>query len=189
MKHPILDCLSALEPLGDLPRTGWVVRGVVPAESLAAHTTAVVLLVAMICDELRAEGIAVDGELAMRMALVHDAPEAKTGDIPNPYKSAARTAALAEIENRIADDVLPPGLRASFAAHLGNSTEAQIVRAADKIQMLSKAWSYQSSGRAAAHLFDSMWSKASNLHAVQLPPVRRVYEALFARAGRTLPTS
>src|SRR6185437_2628329 len=113
----ILATLDALDPLGDLPRTGWVVRGVVPCESIAAHTCAVAILVAMIVDELRAAGTAIDGERALRMALVHDAPEAKTGDVPMPHKTPAMTAALGELEARLAAEILTPGLHADWRAH------------------------------------------------------------------------
>ncbi len=101
----ILASLDALDPLGDLPRTGWVVRGVVPAESLAAHSYQVAVLVAMLVDALRADGIPIDGERALRMALIHDAAEARTGDIPMPHKTPALTAALAELEARLARDM------------------------------------------------------------------------------------
>ena len=33
-----LDVVLALDPLSDLPRTGWLLRGISPAESIAAHS-------------------------------------------------------------------------------------------------------------------------------------------------------
>ena len=42
----ILDTLDALDSLGDLPRTGWLLRGIQPCESIAGHSHAVALLVA-----------------------------------------------------------------------------------------------------------------------------------------------
>jgi len=183
----ILATLEALDPLGELPRTGWVVRGVVPAESIAAHTCAVALLVAMITDELRASGVAIDGERALRMALVHDAPEARTGDVPMPHKTPALTAALAELEATIAADVLPPALLRDWRDHEGDSIEARVVAAADKIQMLAKLSLMASRGRAVGPAFEGMWANPKNLRALELAPVRALYEAIFARAGRPMP--
>ena len=182
----ILDTLDALDPLGDLPRTGWVVRGVVPCESIAAHTCAVALVVAMICDELRAQGTAIDGERALRMALVHDAPEAKTGDVPMPHKTPALTAALDELEAKLAADLLTPQLHADWIAHAGDSIEARVVAAADKIQMLAKLSLYARQGRATGPAFEGMWANPANLRALDLAPVRALYAAIFARAGREL---
>ncbi len=182
----ILDTLDALDPLGDLPRTGWVVRGVVPCESIAAHTCAVALLVAMICDELRAQGTAIDGERALRMALVHDAPEARTGDVPMPHKTPAMTAALDELEARLAGEILTPALHADWIAHVDGSIEARVVAAADKIQMLAKLSLYARQGRAAGPAFEGMWTNPANLRALDLAPVRALYAAIFARAGREL---
>jgi putative hydrolase of HD superfamily len=180
----ILDTLDALDPLGDLPRTGWVVRGVVPCESIAAHTCAVAILVAMICDELRAQGTAIDGERALRMALVHDAPEAKTGDVPMPHKTPAMAAALDELEARLAAEILTTELHEDWIAHAGDSIEARVVAAADKIQMLAKLSLYARQGRATGPAFEGMWANPANLRALDLAPVRALYAAIFARAGR-----
>lgn len=185
----ILATLEALDPLGDLPRTGWVVRGVVPAETIAAHTCAVAILVAMICDELRAGGIAIDGERALRMALVHDAPEAKTGDVPMPHKTPAMSAALGELEARLAREILPPGLFEDWRDHEGGSIEAKVVAAADKIQMLAKLALLTRQGRATGPAFEGMWANPANLRALELAPVRALYAAIFARAGRPMPTA
>jgi putative hydrolase of HD superfamily len=183
----LLDQLDALAPLGDLPRTGWVIRGCLPAETIAAHTLQVAILVAALCDALRAEGTAVDGERALRMALVHDAPEARTGDVPMPMKTEALARELVALETRIADDVLSPALARDWAdAEHRGSLEADLVAAADKIQMLSQALRYERRGHT-GHVFASMWGNPNNLRAMHLAPVRATYEALFARAGRAIP--
>lgn len=183
----LLDQLDALAPLGELPRTGWVLRGCTPVETIAAHTLQVALLVAALCDALRAAGVAVDGERALRMALVHDAPEARTGDVPMPMKTPALARELAALEAGIAEELLPAALRADWAAADARaSVEADLVAAADKLQMLAQALRYERRGHARA-VFDSMWANANNLRGLRLAPVRALYEALFRRADRSLP--
>ena len=186
-RERLLDQLDALAPLGDLTRTGWVLRGCLPAETIAAHTLQVALLVAALCDALRAEGTPVDGERALRMALVHDAPEARTGDVPMPMKTPELARELVALEARIVDDLLLPAFRADWAdAEARTSVEADLVAAADKLQMLAQALRYERRGHPRA-VFDSMWQHPGNLRALHLAPVRALYEALFRRAGRAFP--
>jgi putative hydrolase of HD superfamily len=183
----LLDQLDALAPLGDLPRTGWVLRGCLPAESIAAHTLQVALLVAALTDALRAEGHTVDGERALRMALVHDAPEARTGDVPMPMKTEALSRELHALEGLIAAQILPPSLARDWSdAEARASLESDLVAAADKIQMLSQALRYERRGISPS-AFASMWANPSNLRALHLPPIRALYTSLFHRAGRALP--
>ncbi len=183
----ILDTLDALDPLGELPRTGWLLRGINPCESIAAHSLQVALLVSMLVDACRAEGMIVDGEAALRMALVHDAPEARLGDVPMPVKSPELDAALHVVEERLAAELLPPALHGAWsAAEAGASLEARLVKAADKLQMLHKLSVYERQGRRHP-LIDVMWQNPANLRFVDIAPVRRVYETIFARAGRPMP--
>lgn len=144
----IVDTLVGLDPLADLPRTGWLLRGIRPCESIADHSYFVAVTVMLLVDALREEGTAVDGEKALRMALVHDAPEAKTGDVPMPQKTERMDAALEELEEGIAARLLPePQQRSWREAEDGTSLEARIVKAADKIQMMTKALVYGEQGR------------------------------------------
>src|SRR5258705_13399459 len=94
----IVDVLIALDPLADLPRTGWLLRGVRPCESIADHSFGVAFVTMLFVDAIRAEGGTIDGERALRMALVHDAAEAKTGDVPMPNKTPRMTEPLHELE-------------------------------------------------------------------------------------------
>ena len=58
----LIDILESLSPLADLPRTGWLLRGVTAPESVAAHSHGVGLTAMMIVDAMREGGVSVDGE-------------------------------------------------------------------------------------------------------------------------------
>ncbi len=104
----ILVTMLGIDPLADLPRTGWLMSGVRPCESIADHSFGVAFLAMLLVDALRAEGVTVDGERVLRMALVHDAAEARTGDVPMPNKTPRMTEALHELEETLVRELLPP---------------------------------------------------------------------------------
>jgi putative hydrolase of HD superfamily len=178
----IVDTLIGLDPLSDLPRTGWLLRGIRPCESIADHSYAVAVTVMLLVDALREEGVEVDGERALRMALVHDAPEAKTGDVPMPQKTPAVDAALEELEDSIAARLLPEPQRAAWReAEDAESLEARLVKAADKIQMMTKALVYERQQRGDLHEF---WQNPGNFRARGLAVAEEVFALLRARHER-----
>ena len=173
----IVDTLIGLDPMSDLPRTGWLLRGIRPCESIADHSYGVAVTVMLLCDALRAAGVEVDGERALRLALVHDVPEAKTGDIPMPQKTAALGEALGELEAKIARSLLPdPSLFVEAAASI--SLEARLVKAADKIQMMTKALLYERQGRGDLHEF---WANERNFGARGFEIAEEIFALLKAR--------
>lgn len=175
----IVDTLIALDPLSDLPRTGWLLRGIRPCESIADHSYGVAVTVMLLVDALRDEGVEVDGEKALRMALVHDAPEAKTGDVPMPQKTPAMDAALEDLEDAIAARVLPERQRAAWReAEDAESLEARIVKAADKIQMMTKALVYERQRRGDLHEF---WLHENNFKDGGLAVAKEAFALLRAR--------
>jgi putative hydrolase of HD superfamily len=180
-----IDTLLGLDPLADLPRTGWLLRGVRPCESVADHSYGVALVALLLTDAVRDEGEAVDGERVLRMALVHDAPEARTGDVPMPSKTAESVRALAEVEERLARELLPGDLADAWReAEQGTSLEARIVKAADKVQMMIKVLAYQRQGRGSLGEF---WEHPGNFRDMGLRFAAGVYDRICERAGRARP--
>ncbi|MCO4772485.1 MAG: HD family hydrolase [Deltaproteobacteria bacterium] len=182
----IVDALLALDPLTELPRTGWRLRGVVPCESIAEHCFGVAVLTGMLIDVLRERGMTIDGEQALRMALLHDAAEAKTGDVPMPSKTPELQKALKEQERRIVRDMLPARMAEDVEeAEHGDSLEARIVKAADKLQMMVKLHRYELTGRGA---LDEFWLNPKNVRTQGLDGIAEIYEEVFRRAGRSVPS-
>ncbi len=71
--------------LADVPRTGWLQRGVNDPESVAEHIYGCWLLGTFLLPEAYSEPTYSKQEI-LDMLLLHDLPEAVTGDIPRPEK-------------------------------------------------------------------------------------------------------
>ena len=76
--------------LKSVPRTGWLDRGrrSLRVESVADHSFGVALLAWGCALQRHAEGVAIDPERVLKLAVIHDLAEAETGDLP-PYDPAA----------------------------------------------------------------------------------------------------
>jgi putative hydrolase of HD superfamily len=183
LEDRIIDTVVALDTLADLPRTGWLLRGVRPCESIADHSFGVALVALLMTDALRDAGEHVDGERVLRLALVHDASESRTGDIPMPIKSADLDEALNALETRLAAEILPPRLAADWAeAERGDSLEARIVKAADKVHMMIKASIYERQRRGK---LDEFWNNPKNFRDMGLPLAERLFARLRERRSRS----
>lgn len=170
-----------LDGLASLPRTGWLLRGVVDPESIAEHSFGVCVVATVLIDDLRSRGMTVDGERVLRMAILHDAAEVFTGDIPMPAKTDKLDAALEEAEGALLARVLPPSELALWAeAEAGATLEARIVKAADKVQMLVKALTY---GRQRRGRLDEFWQNAKNRRHMDIDFARELFAELARLAA------
>lgn len=171
-----IELVQFLDRLAALPRTGWLLRGVVDPESIAEHCFGVCVVAMLLVDDLRARGMTVDGERVLRMAILHDAAEAFTGDIPMPAKTEKLSEALEEAEEMLLGRVLPPAELALWKEAEQTATlEARIVKAADKVQMLVKALTYEQQRRGR---LDEFWQSAKNRRHMDLDFARELFEEL-----------
>ena len=93
----ILDALLELQALDRLPRTGYALRGVDDPESIAEHGFHLCVLVWA----LAADMPGLDLGHALELALVHDLPEIRIGDLPRTagrYLPAGAKATEAQLE-------------------------------------------------------------------------------------------
>lgn len=140
------DILAFLEEAGRLKRVeraGWRRRGVEVPESVAEHTYRVAVLAMLLSDIEKADTLR-----AVRMALLHDLPEARTGDLlpGTPGKKEAEEKAMRDLLSS-----LPKGLKEEYRRlweeyASGKGKEARIVKEADKLEMLLQALEYEREG-------------------------------------------
>ena len=186
----MLSVLLELQRLKRLDRTGWVLRGLPPgAESVAAHSYGVALTAMLLADECAARGVRVDVGRVLRIALLHDLQETRTGDMPRTvahyYERDARRAA----ERAAFDDIMRGAGEGHAAAYAElhedyesrASLEARIVKAADVVDLLAQALAFE---RAGARELDEFWDGAQtrefNLEGAARDVVSEMLAALVA---------
>ncbi|MFC6826455.1 HD domain-containing protein [Halopelagius fulvigenes] len=145
-----LDALLETYGLKDERRTGWQLRDVSDPESVAAHSWGVAHL--CLCFADRAEGV--DPDRAVRLAVLHDAAEARTGDAATRADPEAETPDPEEKERReraaIADLLGPfsADLRDAWEEYEARETEtARFVKDMDLLDMCLQAVVYERDGR------------------------------------------
>ena len=159
----MISTLIELQRLKRLERTGWTLRGLAPgAESVAAHSYGVAVAAMMLADQLRERGVSVDVERLLRMALLHDWAEARTGDMPRTGGEYFGAEVRRRAERAAFDDIVG-GLSQSVAAAYSElhvdyehraSLEARLVKAADIIDLLIQALAFE---RAGVRGLDEFW--------------------------------
>ena len=117
-------------------------------ESVAEHSFFTAYIASVLCNLLEKEGVEVDRARAIEMALVHDVEEQLSGDILGPFKhySPEVREAITKVNKEVIPHVfegLPKDLRNYYITlwtedNVGETLEAQIVKMADKISLVSK---------------------------------------------------
>lgn len=131
-----------------------------------------------------------NAERAATLAILHDASEIITGDLPTPVKyhnDALRTAykaVEAEAAGRLLQK-LPPELRQDFAPCFDIPADyAPLVKAADKLSALIKCQEEKSSGN---HEFDRAYETTlASLRQMALPEAEAFLAEFFPAYGYTL---
>lgn len=147
-EHIVSLLLNGIQ-LKQMPRTGWVQRGVPQPENVAAHSYGVALT-AMVLIELVDEPMSVARVLSM--AVLHDLPESLTSDIPSPVKrffpdempnikTWMERGAMQEMTSSVSFGGNWRDLWEEMSAKV--SAESKLVNDADKLDMYLQAFTYE----------------------------------------------
>lgn len=157
------------------PRAGWVEVGIYQPESVADHTFRTAILCMLYADM---EGL--DPLRLLRMALIHDLPEAVIGDL-TPSKKTAETKEKEDTAIKQILSLLPKRQRETYITvwneyQEGKTREAQAVRQLEKIEMALQAKEYEKAGSASKSL--KRFTKSAE-EATTSPELRRLLDSVL----------
>ena len=174
----LLDLLLEVQNLDRIPRLGYLLSGVSDPESVSEHTWHVAFLVWVLTESIPD----IDRLRALEIALVHDLAELRIGDFPRTAsrylpEGAKQAAEAAAIEEILAP--LPARMRHLWVEYqAGESREARLVKACDKLQMMLKVQLYESQGDKGLKRF---WDNPDNFPDEDFPLVEQLFEQLKER--------
>jgi len=176
-----LDFLLEADRLEAFPRMGYLMRGVPRPESVAAHVHGTIWVAMMLADAIPGANV----ERTMRLALLHDLGEVRLTDIPYRgglhFPPGVKDAAELSVADALLSKLGAAGQRyldlfREYQA--GESLEARIVLAADKLQMILKVVRYEQAGQRG---LDDFWNTPENFRDHGLPLVADLFAELVAR--------
>jgi len=142
----VLQLLLNAHRLKCTPRTGWVTRGVADAESVADHCFGVAFISLTLAEMVDRP---IDKAKLLTIALLHDLPESVISDLPTPaavhFPPGAKRKAEAEALNELLNGLPCAEYWHSWWQEFedGTSIEGQLVRDADRLDMLIQAHVYE----------------------------------------------
>jgi len=163
-QNQLISLFLEVTTLKYLPRTGWLLRGVPDAESIADHSFHTAFVVLALADVLNASGTLpspLDTGKALAIAVLHDLPEARLTDLPGPtkhlipreVKAEAEVKALAALTSALPSAVRFQALWREFEDE--STPEGKLVRDADKVEMMIQCLRYELSG---SRGLDDFWA-------------------------------
>lgn len=178
--------LSFIEEIGilkSLPRTGWLIHGIKNGESIADHCYRMTLLSMLLADTLVAKGMKLDTEKVMRLSLLHEIAEARIGDIPFTVLTYIPEEAKEIGERKAVTSMLEKfGSIGKWYQELweefeqNETTEAKLVRAADKLELMIQVLEYEKLGYQSLNQF---WENDWNQRGFDISPlIQEIMELL-----------
>jgi putative hydrolase of HD superfamily len=158
-EQTVSQLLGRINDLKQLPRTGWLFAGVSAPESVAEHAFATTWVALLLAETINADWVAcglhapLKVDHAVRLALVHDLAEALLTDLAKrttellgrDIKYQAEERAMTMLFADFPNGASYVDLWAEYAA--GETAEAQLVRDADKLEMVHQALRYTQRGQ------------------------------------------
>jgi putative hydrolase of HD superfamily len=160
----IIENLSVLK---NIPRTGWLQRGIPPsvAETVAEHSFEVVSFLSIIAIE---GGEGLDKEKMLIMGTIHDWGEAVAGDIPKSFATMLGDGVKSGVELKIMEELSTASglenLMEIFKEYEGRRTnEAIVVKIADILSTLRQAKVYAARGYDVKDIIDGCGEELGEL--------------------------
>jgi putative hydrolase of HD superfamily len=142
-----LDALLQLQVLDQLPRTGWIQHRVPAPETIGAHAFGTAMVVLALAPAVSPP---VETDRAAVLALLHDAGEALTGDIPRSARDLFPPGAKSAAERTAIERLLGPismlAEERALEALAKESREARFVALCDALQLGVRLVGYVRSG-------------------------------------------
>jgi len=162
-------------------------------EDVAQHSYYTALYAMIIADIERQRGTRIDVERLLRMALLHDAEEARTGDIHHPCKHQDEPFAeklndralewFVELMGSLPKDIANEYIGLRRASRDLSAPEAKIVKAADKIEALLWAYEEYLLGNEHVRRAKIVEDILSKLEKIELPTVKALVFEIRNRIG------
>jgi len=160
-KENLLRFFSEVIKLKELKRSGWSVSGIEDGESIADHSFMTALMVLILGSERK-----LDIEKALKMAIIHDIAESKTGDVIT-WRDYQKTRKVKEMEEAGAMKELLSLLGTKGKDYLdlwneyeeAKTPEARFVKAVDKIELIFQALKYDNTKKNIKPIFESFFVK------------------------------
>ncbi|MFC2029635.1 HD family hydrolase [Chloroflexota bacterium] len=181
----LLEMLLETMTLKRMPRTGWLMRGVPHVESVADHSYGVAIVSLVLCDALVEGGdpaLELDRERVLIMALLHDLAEVRLTDLPASATHLIPPAEKGSAEGLAITQLLSPLAAGDQFAALWRefedraSPEGQLVRDADKLEMMVQCLRYEQAG---SRGLDEFWD-AVDQYEWHFPLCQELYALLKA---------
>jgi len=174
----VLDSLLTLVPLDRLPRTGWLQHGVAVPESIAGHTVGVAQVALALAPRVEP---ALDVDRVVALCLVHDAPEALTGDLPRSGSRLLPAGAKRQAEAAAAEQLLGPlhgvALDRLREYEAQETREARLAKLCDRLQLGVRLLAYLRSGQRG---LDEFVGTVREVDPSEFPPASELHAALVA---------
>jgi putative hydrolase of HD superfamily len=140
----------------------------------------------LLADLLTEQGVSLNVEKVMRIALLHEVAEARIGDVPFPalayipeeVKEAGEKAALQAMFEKFGA-FCPKYVELWEEFEKGTSLEGKLVRAADKLELMLQVFEYEKVGYRS---LDKFWTNAWNHRGFDdYPLIREIMDILIER--------
>ncbi|WP_193384572.1 HD family hydrolase [Pyrococcus sp. ST04] len=158
----ILDKILRVSTLKRLPRMGWLFKDVPNPESIASHSFSVAFITLLLANELKRKGVNIDEGKAIKIAILHDIAESILTDLP---LSAQKYLNKTEAEIKVFEDIFPEFLDLFVEYEEGKTLESQVVKLADKIDMVVQAYKYMLAGN---RNLDEFWTALDEVEKLEV---------------------